>query len=78
MNNLDWCKETIPELFTLNKMISARKGNIPVKVIYLAGEEKCVAFVIEQEQELFAGLTIVTKSQTLNLMLQSKCQITSF
>ena len=61
MNNLDWCKETIPELFTLNKMISARKGNIPVKVIYLAGEEKCVAFVIEQEQELFAGLTIVTK-----------------
>lgn len=54
--NIDWCKDTIPALYTLNKMIVARDGNIPVKTILFIGDEADINFVIEKEGDLLNGI----------------------
>lgn len=54
--NIDWCKDTIPALYTLNKMITARKGNIPVKAVLFVGDEADIDFVVKKEGELLNGI----------------------
>ncbi len=54
--NIDWCKDTIPALYTLNKMIVARKGNIPVKAVLFVGDKADIDFVVKKEGELLNGI----------------------